>query len=135
MKRPLKLRFRIPPYEPTRNDWRLAIHRAATEALGPVVYESTDRLEVTVGLYFEQGAITFHDVDNRLKDVLDALQGRAGGPKSEHRLKAIIPNDCQVYRVIVEKREPPKQSRGHGHVTVRRLVVGRGGAPYNSRRR
>ncbi|MBI4735155.1 MAG: hypothetical protein HY766_03695, partial [candidate division NC10 bacterium] len=55
-KRPLKLQFRIPPYEPPRNEWREKIHRAATERLGGVVYEATDRLEIAVGLYFKLGA-------------------------------------------------------------------------------
>ena len=83
-------------------------------------YNVNDRLEVEVRLYFQAGALDWHDVDNRLKDVLDALQGRAGGSKAVRILKPIIPDDRQIYRVVVEKREPPKQSRGHGHVTVRR---------------
>jgi len=61
------------------------------------------------------------------------LQGRAGGSKADHRLKRIIPNDRQIYRVVVEKREPPRESLGYGHVTVRRLGDERLGGPYNSR--
>ena len=132
-KRPLKLRFRIPPYERPANEWRKKIHAAARARLGRLRYEPTDRLEVEVGLYFKDGVLTWHDVDNRLKDVLDALQGRAGGPKAIHALRPIVPNDRQICRVVVEKREPPGQSRGYGHVTIRRLAVDRRGAPYNSR--
>jgi len=49
---------------------------------------------------------------------LDALQGRAGGSKLKRLLKAIIPNDSQVYRVTVEKLPMPKQSEGYGHLKV-----------------
>src|SRR5207253_367407 len=132
-KRPLKLRFRIPPYERPANEWRKKIHAAARERQGGVRYQPTDRLEVEVGLYFKDGALTWHDVDNRLKDVLDALQGRAGGPKAIHALVPIVPNDRQICRVVVEKREPPRQSRGYGHVTIHRLAGDHRGAPYNSR--
>ena len=132
-KRPLKLHFRIPPYERPRNEWRKKIHAAARERQGNVKYAPSDQLEIEVGLYFTTGALTWHDVDNRLKDVLDALQGRAGGSKAVYALEPIVPNDRQIYRVVIEKREPPSQSRGYGHVTVRRLAVSRLGAPYNSR--
>ena len=119
-KRPLKLHFRIPPYEPPRNKWRRQIHAAAVAKQDNVKYIATDEVEVEIGLYFKVGALCWHDVDNRLKDVMDALQGRVGGSKAAHMLKPIIPNDRQIYRVVIEKREPPKQSRGHGHVTIRR---------------
>jgi len=122
-KRPLKLHFRLPPYESSdRNKWRRRIHAAALAKRANVRYEPTDKLEIKVALYFESRALSWHDVDNRLKDVLDALQGRAGGPKEVHDLEPIIPNDRQVYRVVVEKREPPRQSRGYGHVTIRWLT-------------
>ena len=122
-KPPLKLHFRIPPYRRPRNAWRRLIHAAAVEVqqrLG-VRYAVTDRLELNVRLYLSGRALDVHDVDNRLKDVLDALQGRAGGSKAVHSLPPLIPNDRQIYRVVVEKLEPFKQSRGYGHVTVRRL--------------
>ena len=61
-----------------------------------------------------------HDVDNRLKDIMDALQGRAGGPKNRKPLIPTITNDNQIYRVIIEKLAPPKQSHGLGHLTIRK---------------
>lgn len=61
-----------------------------------------------------------HDIDNRLKDIMDALQGRAGGPKSRKALTPIITNHNQIYRVIIEKSAPPKQSHGLGHLTIRK---------------
>jgi hypothetical protein len=62
-----------------------------------------------------------HDVDNRLKDCLDALQGCAGGSKKRRSLDPIIPNDRQIYRVVIEKSLPPKQAKGLGHLTIRRF--------------
>jgi hypothetical protein len=79
-KRRLSLRVRLPPYQTPRNVWRRAINRAVREArdrLG-IKYNEGDRLEVQIQLYLDERAIITHDVDNRAKDVLDALQGRAG---------------------------------------------------------
>ena len=121
-KRPLKLLARIPPYEPPRNRWRKAVHGAVLKARGrSVEYLKSDKLEVEILLYMDDRGLRWHDVDNRAKDVLDALQGRAGGPKSLRRFEPIIPNDSQIYRLVVEKRTPPPQSHRRGHVKVRRL--------------
>jgi hypothetical protein len=125
-KRPLKLSIRIPVYAAPRNTWRRAIHRALEERqrTAPVRYEATDRLEVALRLYFIGArAAEIHDVDNRLKDCLDALQGRVGGTKTKvgRRLKPIVPNDRQIWRVVVEKSRAPKNSHGRGHLTIRRL--------------
>jgi hypothetical protein len=67
-----------------------------------------------------ESELSFHDVDNRLKDILDALQGRAGGSKKVRTLVPIIPNDNQIYRVMIEKAPPPWQSKGFGHLTLRK---------------
>lgn len=122
-KRPLKLTIRIPPYRAPRNAWGRKLHKtiSAVQRKSPVTYQPTDKLEVEVRLYMKGAALGLHDVDNRLKDVLDALQGRAGGPKNTRVLRPIIPNDHQVYRVIVEKALPPWQSHGQGHLVIRRL--------------
>lgn len=122
-KRPLKLTIRIPPYRTPRNAWRQQLHKAilTVQRQSLVIYQPTDKLEVEVRLYMKGSALGLHDVDNRLKDVLDALQGRAGGPKRKRTLRPIIPNDHQVYRVVVEKASPPGQSHGQGHLIIRRL--------------
>lgn len=122
-KRPLKLTLRIPPYERPRNAWRKKLHQVVLQRQrkSPVRYTEGDRLEVEVRLYIKGTGLTMHDVDNRLKDILDALQGRAGGPKNRRKLDPIIPNDRQIYRVIMEKGAPPKQSRGLGHLTIRKF--------------
>ncbi|OGB92826.1 MAG: hypothetical protein A3H39_01805 [candidate division NC10 bacterium RIFCSPLOWO2_02_FULL_66_22] len=129
-KRPLRLKIRIPLYEAPRNSWREAIHRAVAEAQNQtsVKYTRDDKLEVFLQLYFTDArSAEIHDVDNRLKDCLDALQGRVGGTKTTavRKLEPIIPNDRQIWRVTVAKSLAPKQARsGLGHLTIRRL--GRG---------
>lgn len=121
-KRKLKIRFRIPAYVTPRNDWRRRIHDAARNEMreSKVAYRIGDRLAVALVLYLRGTAIGFHDVDNRLKDVLDAMQGRMGGPKAVRRHQALIPNDNQVFRATVTKMRPPPQSLGLGHVTITR---------------
>jgi Holliday junction resolvase RusA-like endonuclease len=119
-KRKTKLAIRIPPYESSRNTWRKKIHRVASlEAeKAEVLYRSTDKLELKIRLYLKNGPLFSHDLDNRLKDIMDALQGRAGGSKKFRTLPAIIPNDRQVFRIIIEKSLPPKQSKGFGHLLI-----------------
>lgn len=120
---PKTLKIRIPPYVHPRNSWRQQVHEAVWERQrsSPVAYKEGDKLEVELVLYLSDLQLSFHDVDNRLKDVLDALQGRAGGGKNERSLQPIIPNDKQIFRVVVEKKVAPPQSHGKGHLTVRRL--------------
>ena len=119
------LKFRIPPYSPPRNAWRHQIHavaRAAERSAG-IRYSASDRLEVQIQLYLGRTALAIHDVDNRTKDILDALQGRAGGSKRVRTLKPIIPNDNQVYRLVIEKSLPPRQSKGFGHVEIKPQIT------------
>lgn len=121
-KRKLRLHFRIPPYVTPRNAWRRLIYDAARREarVQRVSYKPGDRLAVSVVLYLGASSIRFHDVDNRLKDVLDALQGRMGGPKNLRRQPPLVPNDSQVFRVTVTKSLPPSQSHDLGHATVAR---------------
>ena len=115
-----KLKFRLPEYVSPRNAWRRRIHAAALRAAKQqgVEYGPETKLAVDVKLYLRGRALEIHDVDNRLKDILDALQGRAGGSKAIRKLKPIILNDRQIYRVTITKSVPPKQSLGLGHVAV-----------------
>ena len=123
-KRKLKLHFRIPRYVAPRNHWRLLIYKAARTEIEArhVVYKPDDRLAVSFLLYLDGSALNIHDVDNRLKDVLDALQGRMGGPKSVRQYEPLIPNDKQISTVTVRKTLPPPQSHGLGHVTISRCA-------------
>ena len=74
-KRPLKLTLRIPPYEAPRNSWRRKLHQVVLkrQRQSPIAYGADDKLEVEIRLYMKESALTMHDVDNRLKDILDAL--------------------------------------------------------------
>jgi Holliday junction resolvase RusA-like endonuclease len=115
-----KLKFRLPEYVSPRNAWRKRIHASALKAAKTqgVEYGPTAKLAVEVKLYLRRRALETHDVDNRLKDILDALQGRAGDSKAIRTLQPIILNDCQIYRASITKSVPPKQSHGLGHVFV-----------------
>ena len=93
---------------------------------------TADPVELIVTLYFDKSAVHWHDLDNRLKDIMDALQGRLGGPKSVRPRDPIIPNDNQVYRVQIEKCVAPKQSLGKGHLTVKKYVGRKGNAAPGS---
>ena len=118
-----KLKFRLPEYVSPRNAWRKLIHAAALKAQQQqgVEYGPEVKLAVEVKLYLHGRALEIHDVDNRLKDILDALQGRMGGSKAVRKFEPIILNDRQVYRVVVNNSAPPGQSHGLGHVVVGRL--------------
>ena len=122
-KRRLTLSVPLPPYRHPRNEWRRLIHQAArnAQAARNVHYQSTDKLEVHVTLNLCPSAALHHDVDNRLKDILDALQGRAGGSKAIHSLVPIVPNDRQIYRVSIEKSPRADKKRPHGKITIRKL--------------
>jgi hypothetical protein len=83
-----------------------------------VAYHDGHRLGVHVELFMSDGMLRFHDVDNRLKDVLDALQGRVGRPKKMRKLLALVPNDKQIFEARVSKGPPPK-----GHLEGGRLII------------
>ncbi|MFH0963452.1 MAG: hypothetical protein V2A58_05510 [Planctomycetota bacterium] len=128
-KRRMKIEFRIPPYVTPRGEWRRLMHKCASAAMreAGVRYGPDDLLELDVRIYMVEPALHVHDVDNRLKDVMDALQGHVGGKGKKSRgLRALIANDSQVWRVVVEKQKPPGQSHGLGHVTIRRYKPGAG---------
>ena len=122
-KRRLTLSVALPPYRHPRNEWRRLIHRAARDAqtVRNVHYLPSDKLEVQVSLNLSPSASLHHDVDNRLKDILDALQGRAGGSKALHALKPIVPNDRQIYRVSIEKSPRADRKRPRGKITIRKV--------------
>jgi hypothetical protein len=101
----------IPTYDTNHGRWRRGI---LASVLGVarrdgIRYGPDDLLEVVVLLYLKKGKRHgIHDVDNRLKDVLDALQGRFGGPKAIRGKARLIANDNQVCRVVMEKQPIPK---------------------------
>lgn len=110
-KAPRSITVHLPRYQRDREQWRKDILDCVLEEKRErsVQYDPEDTFEVTVLLYLgtksKQKRFSIHDVDNRLKDILDALQGRFGRSRSSHRL---IENDNKVLRVVIEKRLRPK---------------------------
>lgn len=98
------LKMRIPPYSHPRNSWRAQLNALLVDEARKrrLKYKKSDRLEVNVRLYMDTASLEIHDVDNRLKDILDAVQGRAGGSKAKRRFPAVIPNDSQIFRASIE---------------------------------
>jgi Holliday junction resolvase RusA-like endonuclease len=74
-KRPLKLCVRIPNFQTDTVAWRRGIHAAIDKVRGSVQYDENDKLEIEICLYLQNPKLTILDVDNRVKDVFDALQG------------------------------------------------------------
>ncbi len=120
----IKLKVRLPPYQQPRSAWRRAINLTVAEALAQrsLTYKSTDRFELSVRLYFLEPKLHMVDIDNRVKDILDALQGHIGGAGKKRRLgKRLIENDSQIFRIRAEKCLPPKQSSHmQGHLVIRK---------------
>lgn len=112
-KRGLKLSVPVPNFMSDGPAWRRALHSAIVKVQdrGNVQYSESDKLEVEICFYLKNPKLTVLDLDNRLKDVFDALQGFVGEKGKSGELKPIIPNDSQIYRVIAEKRLAPKVNR------------------------
>jgi Holliday junction resolvase RusA-like endonuclease len=108
-----KLSVRIPNFMKDAVAWRKAIHTAvvAVQDATKVRYTSTDKLDVEIRFHLRDRKLTILDLDNRLKQVLDALQGFIGEKGKSHALRPIIPDDNQIYRLVAEKRMPPKANR------------------------
>lgn len=112
-KRGLKLSVRIPNFMKDAEAWRRAIHAAIVtkQDRTRVRYSDTDKLDVEIRFHLQNPKLTILDLDNRLKDVLDALQGFVGDKGKSQGLRPIIPNDNQIYRLTAEKRLAPKSNR------------------------
>ena len=74
-------------------------------------------LEVRADLH--ERRMRVHDLDNPLKDIFDALQGRLGGPKGGPRKQHLIGNDNQIQRVSMEKRLVPDNQAPQIHIVIR----------------
>ena len=120
----------LPGYERNRYRWRRKILANVLQAArkAGVKYKLDDNFDVVVLLYLTKGKRhDIHDVDNRLKDILDALQGRFGGSKTRRSKYRLIQNDRKVCRVVIEKQQIPKSL---GDDAGGRLLV----RPYERRR-
>ena len=122
-KRPMKLTVRLPNFKTDSRQWRREMNEAVANAQRKtrVRYGENDKLEIHIEFYLRDRKLTILDVDNRLKDVLDALQGFLGDKGKKRLLESIIPNDNQIYRIVAEKRLAPKANRESlGTLVIRR---------------
>lgn len=119
------IRTLLPTYQKDRQRWRkqiLSNVREEAKRRG-VQYEGDDLLEVEVLLYLTRGKRhDIHDVDNRLKDILDALQGRFRGYASNKEPR-LIANDNKICRAVIEKRATPKVFKNKTKDTGGQLTI------------
>jgi Holliday junction resolvase RusA-like endonuclease len=125
-KSPRIIRTKLPTYEKNRQEWRRKILNKVREAAAKrtIEYDSDQKLEVDVVLYLQRGKRhEIHDVDNRLKDILDSLQGRFRG--ADRKNERLIANDNKICKAVIEKRPTPKRHKSDisgdtgGWITIR----------------
>lgn len=120
-KRRFTISATLPAYAPPRNEWRRRVHAAVLEAqtFRGVGYRESDRLELRISLYLGQRALDVHETDERVKDIVDALEGRIAGRRSRRRIAPIVVSG-QILRVIIEKDARVPRGRPLGQLTVSR---------------
>ncbi len=120
-KRRFTISATLPAYAPPRNEWRRRVHASVLEAqtFRGVGYRESDRLELRISLFLGARALDVHETDERVKDIVDALEGRIAGRRSRRRIAPIVVGG-QVLRVILEKDS--RVPRGHplGQLTISR---------------
>jgi len=84
----------LPPYARPRNEWRRRVHGAVldVQTRRGVGYRESDQLEVRISLPLGDRPLDIHEIDERVKDVIDALEGRIAGPRSRRRIAPIVPS-------------------------------------------
>jgi Holliday junction resolvase RusA-like endonuclease len=128
-KRPQTIRATLPTYLKDRQEWRKQILRNVRRIKeeNGIEYEPDQLFAVEVTLYMDRGKRRdIHDVDNRLKDILDALQGRFLGAIGK-KLR-LIENDNKICKAVIEKRPTPKIYKNSKEDAGGRIVI----RPYKS---
>ena len=120
-KRRFTITATLPAYAPPRNEWRRRVHSAVLEAqtFRGVGYRESDRLELRVSLFLGQRALDVHETDERVKDIVDALEGRIAGRRSRRRIAPIV-QAGQILRIILEKDTRVPRGRPLGQLTISR---------------
>jgi hypothetical protein len=120
-KRRFTISATLPAYAPPRNEWRRRVHAAVLEAqtFRGVGYGESDQLELRISLFLGQRDLDIHEIDERLKDIVDALEGRIAGRRSRRRIAPIVTRG-QIRRVILEKDTRILRGRPLGLLTVAR---------------
>lgn len=117
------LTIELPPFDPKDwKAWRMRVFESLqAEAIArQVSWRDEEPLELDVRIPVD-GNVTFRDVDNLLKHVLDAMQGQLGQPKKERKRTGPVANDHQVYRLVAEKVDAARFP--HGHLALRPYVA------------
>ena len=133
-KQRMKLSVKIPNFDKDAGKWRRAIHDAVIEGQKQgarrIKYLASDKLDVQIRLHLRGYKLGILDVDNRAKTILDALQGLMLGKSGKKReSNALIPNDKQIYRLVIEKRLPPKaDKKAFSTIVIRKYRNHRGTA-------
>lgn len=97
------------------------MHAAVLEAqtFRGVGYRESDQLELRVSIFLASRPLDVHDVDERVKDIVDALEGRIAGRRSRRRIAPIVATG-QMRRVILEKDTRSLRGRPFGVLTISR---------------
>jgi hypothetical protein len=120
-KRRFSIVVELPAYARPRNEWRRRVHAAVLDELARrgVGYVDADRLELRLALALEGRPLSVHAIDERVKDVIDALGGRIAGPRSVRRIAPIVA-DGQIARIVLEKAAVRRRGRTLGQLAVTR---------------
>ena len=112
----------LPAYARPRNEWRRRVHAAVLDAQTRrgVGYRDADQLEVRITLYLREKPLDVHDIDERVKDIVDALEGRIAGQRSRRRIAPIIPSSDQIQRIILEKADARGRRGALGELAISR---------------
>ena len=102
-KRRFSITVQLPAYSRTRNEWRRKGHTAVLEAQ---TRRGVDWLDV-------------HEIDERVKDLVDALEGRIAGPRSRRRIAPIV-SDAQIRRIVLEHAPRGRRGRTLGELAISR---------------
>jgi len=104
-KRRFSITVPLPGYTRPRNEWRRRVHASVLDAQTRrgVGYRDADRVEVRITLFLGERPLDLHEIEERVKDVIDALEGRIAGPRSRRRIAPIIPSPDQIQRIVLER--------------------------------
>ena len=82
-----RLRINLPPFKSGRTEWRRLVHRAILGAKlsSGVRFVQGQPVAVTVRLLLPPAKFHGVDLDNRVKHIMDALQGAIAGEGKKTR--------------------------------------------------
>ena len=126
-KRRFSISVPLPAYARPRNEWRRRVHGAVldVQTRRGVGYRESDQLEVRISLPLGDRALDIHEIDERVKDVIDALEGRIAGPRSRRRIAPIVPSSDQIRRIVLEKEPRRARRRALGELAISRFHASR----------